>query len=50
MDAYAEAAVRAAHRDEAMHAHLRGCSACDEEAESLIELLSVSRDSGRPSV
>ena len=40
MDAYAEAAVRdPGHRDEAMATHLRGCAACDEEAQSLIQLL-----------
>jgi hypothetical protein len=40
MDTYAEASVHdPQHRDEAMTTHLRGCSACDEEARSLIELL-----------
>ena len=40
MDTYAEAAVHDPdHRDEAMATHLRGCAACDEEAQSLIELL-----------
>ena len=40
MDAYAEAAVAdPGHVDEAMATHLRGCAACDEEAQSLIELL-----------
>jgi hypothetical protein len=40
MDTYAEGAVGDPdHRDEAMATHLRGCAACDEEAQSLIELL-----------
>ncbi|WP_330472916.1 hypothetical protein [Terrabacter sp. C0L_2] len=40
MDTYAEAAVHdPQHLDAAMTAHLRGCSACDEEAQSLIDLL-----------
>jgi hypothetical protein len=40
MDTYAEAALHdPQHRDEAMTAHLRGCSACKEEAQSLIDLL-----------
>lgn len=40
MDAYAEAVVRGstAH-DQAMDRHLDACPACDEEAQSLIELL-----------
>jgi hypothetical protein len=39
-DPYAEAALHdPQHRDEAMTAHLRGCSACKEEAQSLIDLL-----------
>ena len=41
MDTYAEAAiVDPDHPDQAMATHLRGCAACDEEAQSLIELLS----------
>lgn len=40
MDTYAEAAVHdPLHRDEAMTTHLQGCAACDEEAQSLIDLL-----------
>ena len=40
MDSYAEALVHdPTYRDEAMAAHLRGCAACDEEAESLLRLL-----------
>lgn len=40
MDTYAEAVVRdrSAH-DQAMERHLSACPACDEEAQSLIELL-----------
>jgi hypothetical protein len=40
MDAYAEAVVRGgpAH-DAAMDRHLSACPACEEEAQSLIELL-----------
>ena len=42
MDSYAEAVVRdPAHVDPAMSAHLRGCGACHEEAESLIALLAA---------
>ncbi len=42
MDTYAEAVVRdPAHTDEAMAAHLRGCAACDEEAQSLVQLLAA---------
>jgi len=40
MDTHAEALVLdPAYRDEAMDAHLRGCAACAEEAESLLRLL-----------
>ncbi|MGO4662719.1 hypothetical protein AB4Z14_12675 [Terrabacter sp. 2TAF16] len=40
VDSYAEALVHdPTYRDEAMAAHLRGCAACDEEAESLLRLL-----------
>ena len=40
MDAYAEAVVQdPEYSDPAMAAHLRGCGACQEEAESLIALL-----------
>ncbi|HET8987603.1 MAG TPA: hypothetical protein VFN43_03740 [Humibacillus sp.] len=40
MDTFAEAAVNDPdHRDEAMATHLRGCAACEEEAQSLIDLL-----------
>jgi hypothetical protein len=42
MDSYAEAVVKdPAHVDDAMSAHLRGCGACDEEAESLIALIAA---------
>ena len=44
MDAYAEAAVwDPDNRDAAMTTHLRGCAACDEEAQSLIALLEGGR-------
>ncbi len=40
MDTYAEAVVIDPHHlDEAMTTHLRGCAACDEEAQSLVDLL-----------
>jgi len=40
MDTYAEAAIDDPdHPDDAMTTHLRGCSACNEEARSLIALL-----------
>jgi len=40
MDAYAEAVVRdPAYLEPAMAAHLRGCGACHEEAQSLIALI-----------
>jgi len=40
MDAYAEAAIdRAPQQDQAMATHLRGCAACHEEAQSLVDLL-----------
>jgi hypothetical protein len=39
MDRHAEAVVADSALDQAMAAHLRGCAACDEEAQSLIELL-----------
>jgi hypothetical protein len=29
------------HTDPAMHAHLRGCAACLEEAEALLELVTL---------
>ncbi|HEX5088015.1 MAG TPA: hypothetical protein VFV89_09405 [Nocardioides sp.] len=29
------------HADPAMHAHLRGCAACREEAEALLELVAA---------
>ena len=43
MDAYAEAVVRDPTQvDAVMSAHLRGCGACNEEAESLIALIAES--------
>jgi hypothetical protein len=40
MDTYVEARLSDAyHRDAAMDQHLRGCAACDEEARSLVALL-----------
>jgi hypothetical protein len=40
MDTYAEATISDPGRpDEAMATHLRGCAACNEEAQSLIALL-----------
>lgn len=39
MDAYAEGTVRGAPADEAMATHLAACAACQEEAQSLIELI-----------
>ena len=40
MDTYAEAMVRdSSHEDRAMAAHLRGCPACAEESETLLDLL-----------
>ena len=40
MDTYVEALLRDdARRDPAMEKHLRGCVACDEEAQSLLALL-----------
>lgn len=40
MDSYVEALHHhPLHQDPAMEAHLRGCGACDDEAQTLIELL-----------
>lgn len=39
MDAYAEGVVRGTPAEEAMATHLAACAACQEEAQSLIELL-----------
>jgi hypothetical protein len=40
MDTYVEARLSDPHpRDAAMDQHLRGCAACDEEARSLVALL-----------
>jgi hypothetical protein len=40
MDSYVEALLAdPGHRDVAMARHLQGCAACDEEACSLVELL-----------
>jgi hypothetical protein len=40
MDTYVEARLSDPHhRDAAMDKHLRGCAACDEEARSLVALL-----------
>jgi hypothetical protein len=40
MDAYVEQLVRdPEYDDEAMRAHLRGCGACADEADALLELL-----------
>jgi hypothetical protein len=40
MDTYVEAlADDPSHRDPAMSVHLRGCPACAEEADTLLELL-----------
>ena len=40
MDTYVEARLSEPHhRDAAMDKHLRGCAACDEEARSLVALL-----------
>ena len=36
--------MQTTYRDEEMAAHLRGCAACDDEAESLIQLLDRARD------
>ena len=47
LDEYVEArSSDLQHTDPAMHAHLRGCSACHEEAEALLEL--IARDPGSP--
>jgi hypothetical protein len=43
MDAYAEGVVRGLPPEEAMAKHMRGCAACEEEAQSLIELLRADR-------
>jgi len=41
MDTYVEALVDdPSHHDPAMAAHLRGCPACAEEADSLLDLIS----------
>ena len=41
LDTHAEAVVAdPGYRDAAMERHLRGCGACDDEAQSLIALLS----------
>lgn len=43
LDTYVEARLRDPdHHDEAMDKHLLGCAACDEEARSLLELLTGS--------
>jgi hypothetical protein len=39
MDTYAEGVVRGAPPDESMAKHVAACAACQEEAQSLIELL-----------
>lgn len=39
MDAYAEGELRGLPADEAMATHLAACAACQEEAQSLIDLL-----------
>lgn len=40
MDSYVEAVRRdPGYLDQAMSTHLRGCSACDEEAQSLLALV-----------
>ena len=40
MDTYVEALLRDPHhRDHAMARHLQGCAACQDEAESLFDLL-----------
>ncbi|MEO6585975.1 MAG: hypothetical protein ABIN90_06685 [Knoellia sp.] len=40
LDTHAEAVIADPdHRDVAMEHHLRGCAACDDEAQSLIALL-----------
>lgn len=42
MDTHVEAVLSVpGHRDPAMERHLAGCAACDEEAQSLIALLST---------
>jgi hypothetical protein len=42
LDEYAEARSRdPQHTEPAMDAHLRGCSACREEAEGLLELIAA---------
>jgi hypothetical protein len=42
MDTYAEALLAdPGHVDEAMARHLKGCAACDEEAQTLIDLLAT---------
>jgi hypothetical protein len=45
MDSYVEA-LRGdpGYLDEAMSTHLRGCAACDEEAQSLVALLAEGSD------
>jgi hypothetical protein len=44
LDEYVEARARnARHTDLPMQAHLRGCSACREEAETLVELVALDR-------
>ena len=49
MDLYVDALLRdEEHRDPAMQAHLRGCGACDEEARSLLGLLTGDESSTGP--
>jgi hypothetical protein len=42
LDEYTERRARDTHHDDpAMAAHLRGCGACAEEADALLELLDI---------
>jgi hypothetical protein len=45
MDTHVEALLQdSGHRDPAMDKHLQGCAACDEEARSLLALLTSDTD------
>ena len=47
LDEYVESRARDQHHtDPAMDAHLRGCSACREEAEGLLELIAEDAGAG----
>jgi len=48
MDGHVEALLRGDAGDPAMHRHLQGCAACDEEATSLAALLIEDRTQPTP--